>query len=370
VTQKLLTGYDAPILSTMYLDKPMKDHTLLQAIARVNRPYPEKQGGLIIDYIGIFEDLQRALAFEDEEITKGLVNIEELRRYFAQQMAVVRDLLAPIDLRSTPGRLDRIIDHFFDETARETFIQRFKELQTAYEILSPDPFLRDYLDDYALIAQIYQTVYNAFSPEAAERRQRRLVLVKTDALIRKHVGVDGLGEMPLYPINRDIANVVRDDDVSDRVKVTNLYRSLTVYIEQHAQEQPYLMSIGERVEQVIQQLRDRQISVQSALYELSSMVESATEAEEEQAESGMDPGEYALYWVLKGQGAADPEALAGEVEEVLSAHRGWPTNDGQERTVRLQIYKLLHGRLPNGERPEVLKTSVDAMLRMRRMVGA
>jgi type I restriction enzyme R subunit len=261
------------------------------------------------------------------------------------------------------------VDHFFDEDARETFIQQFKQLQTAYEILSPDAFLRDYLDEYAMIAQIYQTVYEAFNPKAEERRQRRLILDKTDALIRGHVGVEGMGEMPLYPINRDIANVVRDDDVSDRVKVTNLYRSLTVYIEQHAQEQPYLMSIGERVEQVIQQLRDRQISVQSALYELSSMVESTVEAEQEQAESGMDPGAYALYWVLRGQGVAAPEDVAGEVEEILSDHRGWAYNENQERAVRLQIYKLLHVRLPQGDNAAVLKETVDAMLRMRRMVG-
>ena len=369
VTQKLLTGYDAPVLYAMYLDKPMKDHTLLQAIARVNRPYPDKESGLIVDYIGVFENLQRALAFEDEVITKGLVDLEELKAYFVSQMDLVRALLAPIDLSPALGRVDRIIDHFFDEAVRETFIQRFKELQTAYEILSPDPFLRDYLDDYALIAQIYQTVYNVFNPEAQDRRQRQLVLEKTDALIRKHVGVETVGEMPLYPINRDIANVVRDDDVSDRVKVTNLYRSLTVYIEQHAQEQPYLMSIGERVEQVIRQLRDRQISVQSALYQLSSMVEGTAEAEREQTESGMDPGAYALYWVLKGQGVAAPEALAGDVEQILARHRGWAYNEGQERAVRLQIYKLLHGRLPEGDRPAALKESVDAMLRMRRMVG-
>jgi len=65
VTQKLLTGYDAPVLYAMYLDKPLKDHTLLQAIARVNRPYPNKASGLIIvDYIGIFQDLQSALTFD------------------------------------------------------------------------------------------------------------------------------------------------------------------------------------------------------------------------------------------------------------------------------------------------------------------
>jgi len=69
VTEKLLTGYDAPILYCMYLDKPMRDHVLLQAIARVNRPYEDengkhKPGGFVLDFVGIFEKLEKALAFD------------------------------------------------------------------------------------------------------------------------------------------------------------------------------------------------------------------------------------------------------------------------------------------------------------------
>ena len=72
VTEKLLTGYDAPVAYCMYLDKPLKDHTLLQAIARVNRPFTDKTNGLVVDYIGVFSNLQRALSFDQASITKGL----------------------------------------------------------------------------------------------------------------------------------------------------------------------------------------------------------------------------------------------------------------------------------------------------------
>ncbi len=71
VTSKLLTGFDAPILQTMYLDKPLRDHTLLQAICRTNRPYGEqKTHGLIVDYLGIFDDVAQALQFDEEGITQ------------------------------------------------------------------------------------------------------------------------------------------------------------------------------------------------------------------------------------------------------------------------------------------------------------
>jgi len=387
VTQKLLTGYDAPVLYAMYLDKPLKDHTLLQAIARVNRPYPDKESGLIVDYIGVFEDLQRALAFEGETITKGLIDLEELKRRFADLLAAAQAALAPIDLSDTPGRPARIIDHFFEEERREIFVRLFKDLQIAYEILSPDPFLRDYLDDYALIVQVYQAVYNYFNPEAERRRIQRDLLQKTDALIRRHVAVVALVDtLPLYPIHRDIANVINADDVSERVKITNLYRSLTVYIEQHQQEQPYLISIGEQVEDVIQRLRERQISVQTALEQMTALTENAVAASEEQAQSDLDSSEFALYWVLKGQGLAAPKETACQVHAVLDAHPGWAYNPKVESTVRLQLYKALSPQVRRqarqnvaGEEPApmlvqarraaTLKTTVDALLRMNKVVA-
>jgi len=365
----------------MYLDKPLKDHTLLQAIARVNRPYPDKENGLIVDYIGVFEDLQRALAFDTATISKGLINLEKLKERFAGLLLAAQAAVAPINLSDDPGRPARIIDHFFDEEVRESFVSLFKELQTAYEILSPDPFLRDYLDDYVLITQVYQVVYNYFNPEAERRRIHRELLRKTDALIRKHVGAAPVVDaLPLYPINRDIANVVKADNVSDRVKVTNLYRSLIIYIEQRQQEQPYLISIGERVERVIQRLRERQISVQVALEQLGALAEEAVTAEAEQAESDLTSGEFALYWVLKGQGVRDPKCAAQTAHRILAEHPGWPYNARLESKVRLELYKVL--RLPpqraireeqsemlaEAQRASALKETVDNLLRMYRVV--
>lgn len=81
VTSKLLTGFDAPILQCMYLDKPMKDHTLLQAICRTNRKYTvDKKCGLVIDFVGVFDNVARALAFDEESIKTIISNIEEIKQ--------------------------------------------------------------------------------------------------------------------------------------------------------------------------------------------------------------------------------------------------------------------------------------------------
>ncbi|MBN1890005.1 MAG: hypothetical protein JW850_18560, partial [Thermoflexales bacterium] len=297
----------------------------LQAIARVNRPFPGKKSGLIVDYLGIFENLQRALAFDAATVSTGLIDLDKLRARFADLLTSIQAMLAVVDLSTTGDRPARIIDHFFDQGKREAFVKLFQELQTAYEVLSPDPFLRDYLDDYALIVQVYQVVYNYFDPEAAKRRAQRDLLKKTDALIRQNVTVMGhLGTLPLYPISRDLANVIRADNVSDRVKVTNLYHSLVLHIEQYQDEQPYLISIGEQVETIIRLLRERQISVEVALAQVQGKVDQALTAQEEQIASDLAPGEFALFWVLKGQGIPQPKQTAQAVHRVLESHPSWP----------------------------------------------
>ncbi len=91
VTQKLLTGFDAPILYCMYLDKPMRDHVLLQAIARVNRPYEDADGlvksaGFVLDFVGIFENLEKALAFDADDVTSVIRNLDVLKNDFAKRI--------------------------------------------------------------------------------------------------------------------------------------------------------------------------------------------------------------------------------------------------------------------------------------------
>src|SRR5665811_2412804 len=122
VTEKLLTGFDAPILYAMYLDKPMRDHTLLQAIARVNRPYESEQGelrkphGFVLDFIGIFDKLEQALAFDSDEIDAVVKDIVLLKQHFANKMtSKASGYLALIDHQFDDRDVDNLIEHFRDK---------------------------------------------------------------------------------------------------------------------------------------------------------------------------------------------------------------------------------------------------------------
>ncbi|MGH2355039.1 MAG: type I restriction enzyme subunit R domain-containing protein, partial [Chloroflexota bacterium] len=153
VTEKLLTGYDAPVLYCMYLDKPMRDHVLLQAIARVNRPYDDEDGlvkpyGFVLDFVGIFEKLERALAFDSDVVASVIQNVDVLKDLFAAQMREVAPAYLPLASGWDDKAKERAIQHFEDKERREAFFAFFRQLQTLYDILSPDAFLRPFLDDY------------------------------------------------------------------------------------------------------------------------------------------------------------------------------------------------------------------------------
>jgi type I restriction enzyme R subunit len=342
VTEKLLTGYDAPVLYGMYLDKPMKDHTLLQAIARINRPYPNKDSGLLLDYVGIFEDLQKALSFDQAAITKALIDLQRLKEQFAELLLGLESMLAPINLAQVAGRDERMIDYFMEPARRDDFRQQFKHLQTAYEVISPDPFLRDYLARYALLAQVHQAIYNYFDPEAKKRRARYELLEKTDQLIRENVELVSLASpLPLYPINRDIGRVVAADQVSEQVKVINLSRSLVAHIEANETSQPYLIPIADEIEAIIQKLRERQISVTEALQATEVQAERIVQAAAERQQSSLEDKAFALSLVLRGHGLTNADVLALEAQQTIDQFPGWPYNDKMKAEVRLALYKLL-----------------------------
>ncbi|MBC7236789.1 MAG: HsdR family type I site-specific deoxyribonuclease, partial [Chloroflexi bacterium] len=170
VTEKLLTGYDAPILYCMYLDKPMRDHVLLQAIARVNRPYESESGqrkttGLIVDFVGVFEHLERALAFDSQDVSGVVEGIEVLQARFADLMAQGRTEYLPLAAGKVADKaVEAILEHFRDRDRREAFYSYFRELEEVYEILSPDPYLRTFLDDYQRLVEMYRLVRSAYEP--------------------------------------------------------------------------------------------------------------------------------------------------------------------------------------------------------------
>jgi type I restriction enzyme R subunit len=158
VVDMLLVGYDVPIVQAMYLDKGLREHTLLQAIARVNRPYDKaKTYGLIVDYSGITKELQKALAMFDEEDIKGALEpaekeLQELKLRHAEAVAFFSDIDREDD--------DAIIKKFEASNVREDFEYAFKMFSKALDVILPEKEAEPYIPDFKYLSRKRQCLYS------------------------------------------------------------------------------------------------------------------------------------------------------------------------------------------------------------------
>ncbi|MEZ4682465.1 MAG: hypothetical protein R2932_50490 [Caldilineaceae bacterium] len=355
---------------------------------------------MVFDYLGIFKDLQRALSGNTAGVERGLIDLQLLRPRFADLMADTQETLAPIqpetvepqpdsDMRrlaegrvpyttsttQSNDRTARAIEYFWPEERREHFFKQFKELEAAYEVLSPDPFLYDYLADYTLIVDLYRTIHSYFDPQADQRRQQRDLLHKTEALIRDHItgrasrrAVASLPNQP-QPGRCDCAGSDPGAGQGDQLA----RRSIIAHVQEFRGEQPYLISIGEEVERVIEQLRQNQISAASALETMQGKAEAMVQSGEAHAASNLDNLAFALRMTLKAtpvlsaleDGAFD--TLSTTLANYLQQHTGWPHNGKLESSVRMQLYKRLLPQMPKPFKPEAVNEIVNNLLKMHRL---
>jgi len=345
VTDKLLTGYDAPILYCMYLDKPMKDHTLLQAIARVNRPYEDEDGlkkpaGFVLDFVGIFERLEKALAFDSDVVASVIRNIDILKSTFENLMkGKARPYLELIGRRFDDKTVERAIEIFSDKDKREDFYKFFKQLEMLYEIISPDKFLRDYINDYWKISYLYTIIRNAFAKRILLDKE---LMRKTSDLVKKHVYTTDISSMlPIYEIKEDTLEVLKKSDKSNNVKIINLRKSIIKFIDDNRDTQPYLISIGEKAQTVIELYDDRRIMTLEALKRLEEIIREINQARREQAKKNFDVNTFTIYWLFKKSEISKPDTLAVKINGIFEDYQNWRLNSKEKRELTTQLYKIL-----------------------------
>ena len=363
VTEKLLTGFDAPILYAMYLDKPMRDHTLLQAIARVNRPYDDgrKPSGFVLDFVGVFENVQKALAFDSDDVSGVIENIEVLKERFKSLMdGEVREYLGLANPQLPRDKAAEVItDRFADKAEREKFARLFRELETLYEILSPDPFLRDYIERYQQIAEFYALLVSAYN--VGQPPGLIDLMSKTQALVREHVTTEGLDKvLPIYEIDEHTLDALRKDGSSESTKIVNLARSLILAAQKEGNEQPFLIPIGERAEEILSQFQDRQIATGDAMRQLAELVKDRVAAHQEMESKKYDMNTFSIYYALRRVGIAGADELAPKLNEVFLRYPEYRENADERRDLLADLYKVLLKSVPRPQRAalveEILKT--------------
>lgn len=342
VTEKLLTGYDAPILYAMYLDKPMRDHTLLQAIARVNRPYEneekdmKKPHGFVLDFVGIFDKLEKALAFDSKEINAIIKDIQLLKHLFKKKMEEnVPPYLQLIKFGFNDKDTDNLIAYFRDKSKRKEFFKLYKEVEMLYEIISPDKFLRPYIDNYTTFSAIYQIVRNAYAKRIQVDREFQR---KTNELIQEKIGMSNLQQVnEFFEINEETIKKIQDTQDNDNTRVINLVKSIEKIAEEESDD-PFLIGLQERAAQVEERYEDRQSTTQEALEEIKKIYEDDIKRKKEQAEKGFDGLTFFIYRTLLDKGFKNADEITRQIKAEFVNNPNWKTSEKELRDLRKGAY--------------------------------
>ena len=341
VTEKLLTGFDAPVLYAMYLDKPMRDHTLLQAIARVNRPYENeaqemvKPHGFVLDFVGIFDKLEKALAFDSEEINAIVKDLKLLKILFQNKMESKAPLYLELTKRSFDDKdVDDLIEYFRDPERRKTFFKEYKEIEMLYEIISPDAFLRPFIDNYRTLTAIYDVVRKAYTKTVMVDRDFQR---KTAMLVQENVGAyTTQGPLDLVRIDEHTIEHIQKKRGGDGTKVINLVKSIEKAAEENSDD-PFLIAMAERAKAVQESFEQRQTATAVALENLLKDVELNEARKKEQAEKGFDGLTFFVYRTLLDAKISNPEMVSARIRDAFLEFPNWKKSEKSLRELRRKV---------------------------------
>jgi type I restriction enzyme R subunit len=344
VTAKLLTGFDAPILQTLYLDKSLKDHTLLQAICRTNRLYPHKTFGRIVDYFGVFDDAAKALEFDEESVKRVITNLSTLKEKLPEAM---RDALAHF------SGVDRTLEGFEGLEAaqnainsnekKDAFARDFKHLAKLWESLSPDNILDIYSQDYKWLAQVYESV-----KPASDNVGKLLWLslgAQTTQLIHENIHVGGMHTLEEYVLDADVIEDIFNHP--DSKKTRELEKILIKRFEKYADD-PIFKKLSERLEELRDKAEKGLISSIEFVKELCKIAKETVQAEKELEQSLQEKTPQAalteLFLELKtDQTPAVVERVVADIDAIVRVVRfiGWQHSISGEREVQKSLRKAL-----------------------------
>lgn len=344
VTSKLLTGFDAPILQTMYLDKPIKDHNLLQAICRTNRPYRGKSHGLIVDYLGIFDDVAQSLDFDEKSVQRVVTNLEELKSQMKPALDACLAFFEGVD--RTVGGYEGLIaaqECLPSNEVRDEFAAAYSLLSRLWEAVSPDPMLREYADDYRWLSQVYESVQ---PPSGHGKLLWHALGPKTIELIHEHVHVEAVRD--------DLETLVLDADVLEELaavrdpsKVKEIEIKVAKRLRKHAGN-PAFVKLGERLESLRQRHEQGLLTSMEFLKQLLELARDVVLAEKQtEPEIEEDLGKAALTELFQEVRTEETpvlvERIVNDIDEIVRVVRfpDWQQTIAGEREVQKALRRTL-----------------------------
>jgi len=362
-----LTGFDAPCLHTMYLDKPMRGHGLMQAIARVNRVFRDKPGGLVVDYLGLAHELKQALAVYTESGGKGkaVIDQEEAVALMLAKHEVCREMFEGFDWRDwTRGRPEERLsllpaaqEHILREKdGKSKFLHAVKELSAAFALAVPHDEALRIRDDVGFFQAVRAALTKSSegqkrSSEEVEHAIRQLVsrAVASEAVVDIFAAA-GLKKPDISILSEEFLAEVRG--MPHRNLAVELLRKLLAG-EIRTRGRKNLVQarmFSEMLENAIKRYQNRAIEAAQVIEELISLAKEMREADKRGEQLGLSPDEIAFYDALgvndsavKVLGEPTLRQIARELVESVRAHTSidWTIKESVRAKLRVIVKRIL-----------------------------
>ncbi len=362
VCDMLITGFDAPVEQVMYLDKPLKEHNLLQAIARVNRPFPEKNYGLVVDYYGAFDDLKKALAiFSHEDIKNTVTPIEDEKPKLEANYREVMRLFDGVNM----DNIEECVKLFEPEEKRAKFKQAFKDFARSMDIIMPDPIADPYRSDLKTLSRIYRLVRNRYRDNNIDlkgvgEKVKKLIdeHIRSTEIKKLHEAVSILDEKKFDEVLEEI-----EDEEAKAIEMEHaIKKEISVQIDKNP---VFYQSLSERLEEIIKKRKDRQLSLLEELDELDDIIFEMRNMQSKAQKMGFDEREYALYEMLLNERELEP---AGDQ---VSESSGTYTTEADGPAVNQKIKKLtkeLMGDIREYTKIDLWREKTEVLQKMRKNI--
>ena len=353
VCDRLLTGFDAPIEQVMYLDKPLRNHSLLQAIARTNRPLPamNKRTGVVVDYFSVFADLSKALNFDEQIREEALIDWEALKATVPAEVGRCMESFKGITIADTRDCLLSALRAVTEPEAAQIFEHNFKSLERLWEALSPDPCLYEYRFVYGWLCGIY-IAYSRRKRGASQRGTFGELSNKTRLLIEENTTfLEVALSLPEFKIDKDyVAKLDELPSAADKAAALEAYLDAELVEDEGGFT---YQQLGARLSRIKARKDAADASAEERLLALRDVADEKVKFDEEPSRLNLtETGEYTMFTVLREFSKDKDEAFLGEMARGLTANLksnsllqfGWSTTKGG----RLQVRNSLLGQIAAG----------------------
>jgi type I restriction enzyme R subunit len=308
VCNMLLTGFDAPIEQTMYLDSPIRDHNLLQAVARTNRPYDDKvsklskEFGRIVDYVGVFQNYKEALNYDPEDIGE-FEDVESLVATFPKVLDEAFKPFEDIQLEDSYECAMNIVRKL-TEMDHGKFENSFREVVQLWESISPHPKLREHKEQYLWLNEIYEIYLEEFKRVDFDAE---IYAAKTRKLIQEIAKlINFKGHLPEIKIDSDYLSKLKETKLNPSDKAEKIIRDIETVIRQNEANSAVYVEFQNRLDELIKQKQEQSLAIEEILNQLGDLYAELDEVASLPQRMGFpDKGTFEIFTLIKNVSQAD-----------------------------------------------------------------